>query len=515
MKNQKQTRTLAVALLVMTAVLYFSCRKADQFQSSLAETTVLQVENRFFHEHSNSDSTVTALMEYFERKNEGEHFVAKTVERIGYPYWDKALSLQRAAQTNAVGTNSTGAKKTGTVTTPSSTTVYVPFVRDDENQVNAALMFTVTPTDTSFLYVCDWQYKDKEHGMVSMAGTAENHAVFFMMLDKRTLGHKTFTITDKKLFSKPGSKESVKRVSFDLPVQNATRVSYYAVLCYPISVCGSPGSADCSGLDGCDYARGCSGGNMCYPAEHCDAVWLGTSGGSGSSSGSSNGGSSGGGGSNGGSNNNSMPPDCSDPANKHSGDCEEGWEPAEAPFIWEYTGDDGSSFIDSDPAKEVDLQFDPNDQINTLYPNLYQLVKNLKSFVKSSPEVMAALIYWSGFSKQQILEKLTFGTGPVVKVVDGLDAYSSYNKTTGENVLKISGSWVRGLEAAVLPGTKRGTAFVVAVAILHEFVHFGTGQHNVDEGKFDFGWGFERTAFKVIVDAKNANEVSIQFKKLP
>ena len=184
-------------------------------------------------------------------------------------------------------------------------------------------------------------------------------------------------------------------------------------------------------------------------------------------------------------------------------------------FNWTYSGDDGSAFTDPDPSLEPDLQFDPADGYETLYPNFTNVVKNLKTFVKNSPEVMSALQKWSGFTKQQILDKLTFGKGPTVKVVEGLDSYSSYNRATNESVLKMSASWVRGLEAAVLPATKRGTAFIIAVSILHEFVHYGTGRNNISEGQYDFGWGFERSAFHVIVNDLNANEVSLRFKKLP
>jgi hypothetical protein len=182
---------------------------------------------------------------------------------------------------------------------------------------------------------------------------------------------------------------------------------------------------------------------------------------------------------------------------------------------WTYEGDDGSTYTDNNPNTEPDLQVDPDDHIDTRYPNLYQLIKNLKSFVKSSPEVMASLQYWSHLSKQQILDNLTFGKGPTVKVVEGIDAYSSYNRVTGENILKLNASWVRGLEAAVLPATKQGTAFLLAVSLLHELVHYGTGRNNISEGEYDFGWGFERSAFHVIVTDLNANEVSLKFKKLP
>lgn len=75
---------------------------------------------------------------------------------------------------------------------------------------------------------------------------------------------------------------------------------------------------------------------VCYSDEFCYG-WLeyGASSGSGNSgnTGSGNtGNNSGGGGGTTGNNNNNTPPDCSDPALKHSGDCEAGWEP-ETPVV--------------------------------------------------------------------------------------------------------------------------------------------------------------------------------------
>jgi hypothetical protein len=35
----------------------------------------------------------------------------------------------------------------------------VPFARDSQNYVNAAMVIKASTTDTSFEYRCDWQYK--------------------------------------------------------------------------------------------------------------------------------------------------------------------------------------------------------------------------------------------------------------------------------------------------------------------------------------------------------------------
>jgi len=186
------------------------------------------------------------------------------------------------------------------------------------------------------------------------------------------------------------------------------------------------------------------------------------------------------------------------------------------PFIWIFSGDDGTTMSDPNPSIEPDLQFDPADNIETKYPNLTNLVKNLKSFVKNTPEVMSALQNYSGMSKQKILEILTYGKGLTVKVddIDMEGKYANYNRVKyGVNILRIRGSYVRGLEIAVLPSTKRATAFLLAASMLHELVHYGTGQNKINEGVYDFGYGFERDAFTMIVEDDNAGNLVVLFKK--
>jgi hypothetical protein len=54
---------------------------------------------------------------------------------------------------------------------------------------------------------------------------------------------------------------------------------------------------------------------------------------------------------------------------------------------------------------------------------------------------------------------------------------------------------------------------MLSVTILHEYVHFATARNNISEGQYDFGNGFERDAFNVIVDDDNAGTVVIKFSK--
>jgi hypothetical protein len=507
--------------------LYISCRKTD---FPTAQETGLTTEARFTNLHRSNDPAEKAIVEYVKRINAQKPFIKETVKRIGYPYWDKTVRYTaKSASSSLVGVFGTTTPHDSKDPQPVNI-YYVPFVRDSQNYVNASMVIKTSPTDTSISYLCDWQYQRLPNEDNKLNDAAEYFAIFFMMLDKAVLGHTKFTITNKTIFR--SNNHSPREIILNTQPSNQTVGSmYYMEVCENISITYT----DCPFIPQWGYCvwgqEGCDNCNKCTSISfysYCWSEWVDVAGGGGGTGGGDTGGGSTGGG-NGGDGAPIPPNPCNsspepvynvDAVTKQNRgkisalgipcDGEPGWTPS----YWTYSGDDGSSFTDSDPSKEVDLQFDAADHIDTQYPNLYQLVKNLKSFVKSSPEVMAALQHWSGFSKQQILDKLTFGSGPIVKVVEGLDGFSSYNKKTGENILKINASWARGLEAAVLPATKQGTAFMVAVSLLHEFVHYGTGQHNINEGDYDFGWGFERSAFSVIVNENNANEISIKFKKI-
>jgi hypothetical protein len=183
------------------------------------------------------------------------------------------------------------------------------------------------------------------------------------------------------------------------------------------------------------------------------------------------------------------------------------------PFTWIFNGDDGTSFNDDNPTEEPDFQFDPLDNYELTFPRFTNMVKNLKTFVKNNPKVLNALQIYSGFSKQQILNHLAFGEGPLIKVEEMKGRFGYFNKSNGNKTLHIRASYVRGLEQAFLKSTQEATAFLLAVTILHEYVHLGRTQNNLSEGVYDFGLGFERDAFNVIVDENNAGTVVIKFSQ--
>ncbi|MET3115733.1 hypothetical protein AAKU52_003490 [Pedobacter sp. CG_S7] len=147
------------------------------------------------------------------------------------------------------------------------------------------------------------------------------------------------------------------------------------------------------------------------------------------------------------------------------------------------------------------------------YPKFTQMVKILKDYVRDDKDVMDALLKWTGFSESQILELLEFEQGPQIVIKELVPGeFGYFNRTENPNIINISASWARGLESANLLETRQGTAFMLAVTVLHEFVHFSRAENGLDRD-YEYGYGFEESAYGLIIKRNNANENSYLFYK--
>ena len=126
---------------------------------------------------------------------------------------------------------------------------------------------------------------------------------------------------------------------------------------------------------------------------------------------------------------------------------------------------------------------------------------------------MAALILYSGFNEQQIKDKVQFGKGPTIEVKELNGDFGYFNKSENPNVVNIDESWVRGLEQANLTSTQQATAFLLAVTILHEFVHQARNTNDLPRGPYEFGNGFELQTYGIIINGDNASNYSYRFYK--
>ncbi len=183
------------------------------------------------------------------------------------------------------------------------------------------MIVVTTPTDTSFSFICDWEYKHKPNSSTSNNDAAEHFAVFFMTLDKSVFGHTKFIIKDPELFNSANSTVQVIELGVnESQYNNFDMIEVCQDVIYFYTDCNYPDSEACS--NGCDQCWRCTSS---FVITYCWMENIEPGGGGGGSGGS------GGGGSGGGS---TTPPDCDNTHDGSSGrdnlivDCAEpGWEP--------------------------------------------------------------------------------------------------------------------------------------------------------------------------------------------
>ena len=296
-------------LPVLAVVGYVACRKTDRLTTEDPSPQVK--ESRFFSEHKSSNPQVQGIADYVKRQNDKLGFVEKTTQMIGYPRWDKTLSFKKP------GVNKNG-KGNYTESEDSASIYYIPFVRDSQNYVNATMVVKTIQNDTTFNYLCDWQYHNRPHGSPYSDSTAEKFALLFMLMDNRTLEHTEFNITDIELFPEsvpgPDGRKKLKLTNISTS-NNLIETFTYVELCVDFYVCGDV--AYCEAHGGCDYLN-CAAGpgepGHCYLVSSvCEGWWEDTGGGGsggGSGSGSGGTGGTGGGSGGGGTGGGGTPPPC-------------------------------------------------------------------------------------------------------------------------------------------------------------------------------------------------------------
>ena len=309
-----------------------ACRKTDIKPEQVQNN---ELASKFFNSHTSTDPHIQALNKFLKAKNEKYNFIRGIVKKVGFPYWNKSLSVSKAgSQVRNL--------------TENETLTYIPFVRDSQFYVNASLVIKTTPTDTTYQFLCDWQYSSFGYDTTNTGWNALNVFHVFTRLDNSVFNRNKFRITDENLLS-----QNVRNslAGMGLPFDSAN-ITY--MLKEPSG--GTAGRSHlwtlvtwCDDYDICikaiDYtwlrsnattssSLPCSSGTL-LTVTICTDTWeyIPSSGGGGGTGGNS-GGNTGGGGSSGG----STPPGCEGgvPANRSSlyqNPCEPGWVPVDEPTI--------------------------------------------------------------------------------------------------------------------------------------------------------------------------------------
>ncbi|MBP6431743.1 MAG: hypothetical protein KA319_08255 [Ferruginibacter sp.] len=200
------------------------------------------VTQKFFSPSASLNQRNASILNFLKNENDKKEFVIETVNKIGYPRWDKIITTTKKATTNS---NSFG-EGSDTVTS------ILPFVQEQDSTVKACLVINSTLDDTSYYYLCDWQYQ-----LVAEAdGNAYNQekfAAFFMRLNKEVFDYSVFSITDSSLFNMYPQK--VVQVKLE---ESSTTNLYEICETYTIyyfEECPYPNTEQC--MNGCDHCLLC------------------------------------------------------------------------------------------------------------------------------------------------------------------------------------------------------------------------------------------------------------------
>lgn len=133
------------------------------------------------------------------------------------------------------------------------------------------------------------------------------------------------------------------------------------------------------------------------------------------------------------------------------------------------------------PNSNINL---PNLDVSELnnYPAFKNLVENLPSFLNNYPKVLTTLSITTNLKEKKIQELMQPGKGPKVIVVNNLkdkygrDILGHYDRDN--RILQIDDTYVSALSSANTPYKYQSIGLMLTIVTLHEFVHFG--RHNQD-----------------------------------
>ncbi|MBL7729803.1 MAG: hypothetical protein JNM88_01385 [Chitinophagaceae bacterium] len=266
---------------------------------------------KFFNRHAADDPLVKSILLKMQRENNQHPFIENIIAKVGYPHWDKAIVMQKV-------------NKTGRVSTDDSSIVYIPFVRDSQNYVNSLLLFKLSPEDTSYQYLSDWQYAEFGFDSTGTGWNAKDVFHLFANFDRAVFGRTNFLITDGRIFGRQENEQTLIKLR-PTASQGRNNILVYTTVCDLVDHCWAPeGTVPCQ-----ECTTGCS--QYIYTTIECTTGWVDdgwTTGGGGTGSGGTGGGSTGGGGG-------YPPPECGGvaPLTEVDPNCGPGWVPPGGPVF--------------------------------------------------------------------------------------------------------------------------------------------------------------------------------------
>jgi len=176
--------------------------------------------------------------------------------------WNKAITVRNNMQRGG-----------GEGDTTDVAITMIPFARDSQYYVNSVLLFKTSNTDTSYQFLCDWQYA--LYGFDTSQAKWDARSVFhiFSEFEKSVFDHYNFIITDTRIF---GDTVETIKVDFEGSDSSSGLVGRPSILtsiniCTPYRICQTGGCLAFRTNGGIDREPVC-----CYPSYHtvCTTLWI-------------------------------------------------------------------------------------------------------------------------------------------------------------------------------------------------------------------------------------------------
>lgn len=148
--------------------------------------------NAFFHRHAPEEPLVQSVRQFVMGENQKYQFVDKLSAAVGFPIWDKALVYKK---------------------TNGPTVIYIPFARDNELYVDAALGAEITGSNIDVKMFYSWKYKDFDRSEKGWNGSDIFNV--FTRLNNKVFGTTEFKLKDRSLANASIQKEIPAGVSND------------------------------------------------------------------------------------------------------------------------------------------------------------------------------------------------------------------------------------------------------------------------------------------------------------
>jgi hypothetical protein len=166
------------------------------------------------------------------------------------------------------------------------------------------------------------------------------------------------------------------------------------------------------------------------------------------------------------------------------------------------------------PVKYVDAQgkFELSQDLINKYPRLASYLKNDIQGILSNKTIMVGLMYYGQMSQEKINSDVQWNKGPKINISSENYSgkkyteknYGSYSKNA-PNTLSINEHWAKKLESAK-GEEKDALLFLLAVTILHEYVHYGDYTTDKIEEYYEVGEGFENYVYGESITIDNADD---------